>query len=412
MASEKFYIKEPLSNIVRCQPLNYTRVMDFPNVCQAYILKSGAEIPWVIPQLSEINYLDEHYYGIETEVEGIHSDYSWKAVDSLAIQKEEPSLRSGGREFVSPPLHISQISMYLQALFSYPLAHQGSFSKRCSTHVHMNVQHLTPEKIANILITYVVLEKLLFVYVGEQRDQNNFCVPIYQTATLSGCIESLQHNMLPVIFAEKYVALNLNNIWSTGNTVLGTLEFRHLPGTRNTLWIETWINILHAIKLFGVRMEYDQLLERIFVLNTDSRYHDFVNEVLGPQLSEHLTGLLGFSMLTKLMTPTVCEVKRACGANPAVMLKFLKHKVRENSPFAKAMATMYKLPKLDKFDEIPEQRPHTHTPIRQTRHHLARDSELDELDVRAWQERNPLEIQAEVDRVHRAIAESARVREL
>jgi len=190
------------------------------------------------------------------------------------------------------------------------------------------------------------------------------------------------------------------------------LEFRHLPGTRNTLWIETWINILHAIKLFGMRMEYDQLLERIFVLNTDSKYYDFVNEVLGPQLSEHLTGLLGFSMLTKLMTPTVCEVKRACGANPAVMLKFRKHKVHANSPFAAAMAKMYHLPKLDKFDGVPAQPPHR--PIRQT---IRPPTQAHELDVRAWQDvhpsaGDPLQIQAEVDRVNRLIEAAARIRGL
>lgn len=72
----------------------------------------------------------------------------------------------------------------------------------------MNIRTLTVEQLEALIITYLVFEKALFTFVGNNRYSNIFCVPIVET--------DIGENLLPLITDkhpqvawQKYTALNL-----------------------------------------------------------------------------------------------------------------------------------------------------------------------------------------------------------
>jgi hypothetical protein len=227
------------------------------------------------PQYASPSYVfvdDSTCIGIEIEIERVKVNN----VHRYPVWTSHPdgSLRDGGTEYVSTPISGSRIGYALNQFFDQmPSGYR--FSQRCSVHIHQNCLNMTLKEIAAECMVYSVVEKLLFKFVGNDRDKNNFCVPWYD-AKVYGFIKQLCEGQIPSLEAYRYLALNLASLIK-----FGTLEFRHLNGTDDVNRIITWINLIMCMKQFAMKQKFDYIKDRIESLNTNSQYEYFVHEIFG-----------------------------------------------------------------------------------------------------------------------------------
>lgn len=211
--------------------------------------------------------------GLEIEIENItqslHNyldDYYWE-------ETEDHSLRNFGREYKSIPLRAYQIPYaieYLQSILDHTNP-EYTFSNRCSVHVHLNVRDFTMEQLACFLILYCVFEKHFFHIAGTKRENNIFCVPLWNTECIPRNDKLLQ--IETYMGWHKYLALNCGCIFgSDNNKAFGTVEFRHLYGTLDTNILYPWINSIIALREASNKYKLDDLITEIITANTTSQY--------------------------------------------------------------------------------------------------------------------------------------------
>lgn len=190
--------------------------------------------------------------GIEVEVENAR-DRNPGASPWFA--QTDGSLRNDGREFVTPPLASNSIEVYTNPFWDQMPA-RWTFSQRTSIHVHVNARDLTWQQLKMWLLTYCVFEKVLFDFAGVDRAKGIFCVPLLDTQYPDYMISKLvarQHGAQGNW--EKYSAVNLSRL-----SDLGTVEFRHLPGTRDKEKVLLWLKVLDDIRTAGISFTEEQFL--------------------------------------------------------------------------------------------------------------------------------------------------------
>lgn len=225
--------------------------------------------------------------GIEVEVENVGREPLPEfggAFTGFWRTEADNSLRNNGIEFISVPIKGDQIRRAVGMIAGLPKSVQ--FSPRTSVHIHMNIRDLTPEEIAKIVMVYMCLEKLLFRFAGEFREQNNFSVPLYNLRWIDKLVTELmafnKGNLKALQSQEmRYSALNFEPMFGQGS-----IEFRHLGGTNNPQRMFTWINILFAIKQYAVLHDYETLRHNLVELNSNSHYRQFATDVLGRFFNE------------------------------------------------------------------------------------------------------------------------------
>jgi hypothetical protein len=192
------------------------------------------------------------------------------------------SLRNHGQEFVSKVGYTGEDVLKLTDVLTrqiLPKLHrQVECSKRTSFHVHWSIDHLTEEQIKQIVLAYLVTEKIFFKLSGDRAD-NIFCVPLinaptnwqkwfttsspFITATIRGVYVSLDW--------AKYAALNLLPIYK-----LGTIEFRHHEGTANGRAMYDWILTINNLINWALSFKsYNELLKTLREMHTTEHYFSF-----------------------------------------------------------------------------------------------------------------------------------------
>lgn len=211
--------------------------------------------------------------GMELEIENTHSDFHRTGFDVT----EDGSLRNNGREYVSHPMTYSVLQHYLSEFFVKNKLNESNYSERTSIHVHCNCQDLTFEQLASLLLIYQVFEKMLFQFVGAERDKNIFCVPLYECALSYQAVERLLAADAKVIHNwSKYSALNLLRLED-----LGTVEFRHMPGTCDQGKITKWLGLIGCLFAFVRSHTITEIKEMFVNLNTSSQYKNVTQQVFG-----------------------------------------------------------------------------------------------------------------------------------
>lgn len=238
---------------------------------------------------------NDTFIGIEVEVErvlrtsnlfSLGDNFLWNNI-------EDGSLRNNGREFVSIPIKGDSIPYALNILNTTLHKEKGcvahEFTDRTSVHVHMNGRDLTFEQFANLVLTYIVVEPLLYSFVGGDREKNIFCVPITQSsmlrtvALLFNGFETGDTSDVSSALSSwyKYTGFNLLPILS-----YGTIEYRHMLGTSDEELLSKWINLIFSIKNFAIKTTYESNKTRILEMNTSSEYSNYLYEVFGEQSRE------------------------------------------------------------------------------------------------------------------------------
>lgn len=217
-------------------------------------------------------------YGVELEIEGCVNDPESYLVGGIT-HHNDGSLRNNGAEFVTRPMSVGVLSKTLMDFFEKNKFTDANYSERCSVHVHANVQDFTIENINALSLTYAVVEKVLFSYIGEDRDKNIFCVPWYDTAIVNSVASYKDLGTLAHTCSrkwQKYTAMNLHPMYSQG-----TVEFRHMGGTHNVNKILNWVGIIDRLMNFVKATDFQTVKETIIALNTTSAYYEFFRQVFG-----------------------------------------------------------------------------------------------------------------------------------
>jgi len=214
--------------------------------------------------------------GIEIEVENIRNGVSglcayWDA-------KADGSLRNNGIELVSIPLQIKQVQLALEHV--YECMHKNNdpdFSNRTSIHVHVNCRDLTQDQIFNFVLLYALFEKHFYQVAGAKRMNSIFCVPLFRTNQMT-TINEVIYGMSPNW--HKYCGINLLPLFQNSVTQgYGTIEFRHLYGTKDQMEILHWINDILCLRKFACEISKGDLLEAIKTMNTTSSYMAMYSQV-------------------------------------------------------------------------------------------------------------------------------------
>lgn len=243
-------------------------------------------------------------YGIELEIEGIPVTPSEYYVPGLAGEMDN-SLRTTKYgvpwEYITKPATYSVMAHILQQFFAKAKLEQArNYSERCSVHVHANVQDLTLDQLQALILLYQTFEELFFLYAGDERNNNIFCVPWSQTVMTHSLVEKVAtEGIAPVVSWQKYTALNLLPIVHQG-----TVEFRHLPGTCDVTRIMNWLQLIGCLFAYARKTSLEAVKAELIQVNTTSEYKGILRNVFGP-----FEGLLPVEGLEQALEEGVLNVK-------------------------------------------------------------------------------------------------------
>jgi len=200
---------------------------------------------------------NETFFGVEVEIENVHKKGS-AILQNMWQCKSDGSLRGAGLEYVSYAMRGKRAAAALSALYQHLDSIKATPSVRTSVHVHINMQDQTIEQLRSLVMTYIIFERVLYDFVGNNREKNNFCVPLYSYPPTYDLLRHIgpqgKVSNLSTFWA-KYTGLNLKPL----TTGFGTVEFRHFSGSRDINKVITWINILLSLKKFASDTTVDKL---------------------------------------------------------------------------------------------------------------------------------------------------------
>lgn len=180
------------------------------------------------------------YVGIELEFSNVvHYERNllwWTWHTDGSIRGERP-----GELVLRKPTDPRGLDMALAEYREY-VAQHVTINESCGVHVHVDVCDLTFEELRGVLLLYSVLERTLYKYCGNSRENNNFCVP------LGECGDRLSwfRGGISINNDLRYCGLNLAAVRK-----FGSLEFRMHPGCTSPTRIGAWAGICARIKELG-----------------------------------------------------------------------------------------------------------------------------------------------------------------
>ncbi len=194
--------------------------------------------------LNEKGLLDSEEFlcGCEFEIENVkaHSTHP----DIIVV--EDHSLRNHGWEYKTKPSTYKKTIELFDGLHKTIKLGPEPFSHRTSIHVHVNVRNMPVDTLRQLVLTYALLEPVFFAFVGPEREHSIFCVPLSFTTMPSHYkkdIKAMHTNW------HKYTAFNILplGLGPKSDVGLGTIEFRHLYGTKDKQVFETWLKTLKEL---------------------------------------------------------------------------------------------------------------------------------------------------------------------
>lgn len=216
-------------------------------------------------------------YGVEFEIEGLTRKAQSYCVSGM-IAKTDDSLRNNGAEFITMPMRYNDLATITEQFFETAKWNENNYSERCSIHVHANCQDLTFKQLGGVLMLYQGFEKLLYNFVGGDRDKNIFCVPWSETTITYNVVNKLQKDSTSAVRNwQKYTGLNIRPL-----SEIGTIEFRQMPGIFDVQKILHWYNIIGCLFDFVRKNDLDKIKSTLVDLNTTSEYARVMDDVFGP----------------------------------------------------------------------------------------------------------------------------------
>jgi hypothetical protein len=212
-----------------------------------------------------------HVIGIEVEVEAVQA--SGISLMNAWYTEADGSLRNNGIEFITHPIEAMYAPFALNHLMNDYMTTQSCFSPRTSVHVHLNAQDMTHEQVLNLVIVYSLWERLLFQFAGRGRMKNVYCVPLTECSLLNNLVSKGSFNERNW---SKYTSLNLLPLGSHG-----TLEFRHMHGSRDVEKLSTWINLICKLKDYVLKNDTKTIRSMVGSMDDGFPFEDLMKDVFG-----------------------------------------------------------------------------------------------------------------------------------
>lgn len=234
-------------------------------------MKTVLEIFGVTPKEGEI--------GIEIEMEGnvLYPDPG-ETVGAIWKGVEDPSLRGMALEYVLiDPAARQDVSGYLEVLAQYLKKNKVKLidTDRCGVHVHVNCQQLSFKQLINFVCLYLIFEDLLVKWCGESREGNLFCLrardaeyitTFLQKAVIRGAFGRINEQEI------RYASINVAAL-----AKYGSVEFRSMPTPDDLSLINTWVEMLLAVK--DASLTYNETYEMVEGLSAANSTEAFLNMV-------------------------------------------------------------------------------------------------------------------------------------
>lgn len=230
--------------------------------------------------------------GIELEIENCSGNadtyiemltkYGWVVTtdDSLRganLGRRGVVAQGNAFEFISKPMTQATALMSLESFFAATKFTEANYTDRTSVHVHANCLDWTFEQISALALLYTVVEEVLFKFIGNNRENNIYCIPWSHCRMNHDMVDRLEtEGPVTIKRWQKYTALNLVPLASQG-----TVEFRHMNGTADVARLHKWINIIGALMGYAKQRELTALIDEVKALNSTSEYEVFFNQVFG-----------------------------------------------------------------------------------------------------------------------------------
>ena len=245
-----------------------------------------AEVPRSWPKLM----FPKMAFGLEFEIENIRALSA--AITSLWQTKADNSLRNHGVELTICASG-EELTKALSVLAN-ELPDDASFSERTSTHVHVNILNMTVSQLYAFVLLGILLEDFLYRFTIAERKADVYCVPLKYTNLPDSMVwvrtlirnhtetnKYTQREEIAQLVAcwHKYMGINLTRVRD-----IGTVEFRHLHGTRNMKEVIKWLNVLGKMKVYAMKHSLEEIEQEICMLNTSSEYMPFLEKVFGHKL--------------------------------------------------------------------------------------------------------------------------------
>lgn len=219
---------------------------------------------------SEIHCVGEYvksltYVGVELEFSNVASGdrlFYWTWHSDGSVRGERPGelvLRAPA----SPLTFDEAVNEYRDKVMD-----KVSINDSCGMHVHIDVCDLTMEELRGVLLFYSVLERTIYKYCGSGRDNNNFCVPLWECwnkVDLFGKGFAVGSDL-------RYCGLNLAAIRK-----FGSIEFRMHPGVVSAHKMASWVGLCARIKEYGRTCT----VESLYNLLQGSSSRSFLADTLG-----------------------------------------------------------------------------------------------------------------------------------
>lgn len=195
-------------------------------------------------------------FGLEIELEGqdafprllVHpktrvDGYSWQ-------WKEDGSLRNGCEYVTNTAVSAEAVQPLCEGLYSELTAAGArlNLSSRCSTHVHVNMQGLTINKVCSFVTLWATFENILVNWCGPGRVGNLFCLRLSDTQrAVDHWVSFFKTGKRNFKTDYKYLALNGSRL-----SDLGSLEVRSLEGCSKPDRIVKWVSALNRLRYLAV----------------------------------------------------------------------------------------------------------------------------------------------------------------
>lgn len=209
--------------------------------------------------------------GIELEIENVPREFfDWPLPSNTRVPfywkiVEDGSLRNKGMEFVSVPLAGHNIDYAIHEVARcFENTDTLEYSVRTSCHVHLNVSEEDNDFLVRLTAMYALFEPLFFS-LTEARLGNPFCYPISDHSPED---VSVQDQI-------KYCAFNVAPVRH-----YGTVEFRHLQGTRDWRLLRRWCQIICKLFVYCKSKTNEQIKNELAALDTKN-YDKLLTEVFG-----------------------------------------------------------------------------------------------------------------------------------
>lgn len=232
--------------------------------------------------------LSRCYVGVEVEAENVTNLNTLSKGIKFWENVRDGSLRGKSNEFVfAQPLRGKDI---IDALLELEKAINKycpniDMNERTSLHVHIDIRNYNTVQLLNYILLFMIFERVLFSYVGEERAYSNFCTPLYDCKDTIHEVNDLLNSNANIVhrcFSSqgKYSSMNIGSV-----SRFGSVEFRMHKGTYKSKEIIDWINILMCLKNYvnnykGNSQELiDQVCEKgiVFFIDVFNKYTSSFN---------------------------------------------------------------------------------------------------------------------------------------